>query len=64
MWDTPMCQVVAYSDSLGFTLGFTSCKEDATFCETIVKPSVKPSESEFATKTTTFWPDGGTYFVS
>ena len=59
MWDTPMYQVVAYSDSLGFTLRFISCrfiscKEDATFCETVVEPSVKPSESEYATKSDYF----------
>ena len=36
---------VAYSDSLGFTLGFTSCMGGVTFCET----SVNPCESEYTT---------------
>ena len=50
MCDTSVSQVVAYSDSTGFTLGFTSCMEDTTFCETIVKPS----KSEYATKSDYF----------
>ena len=40
---------VAYSDSLGFTLGFTMVSQKVASFIQFVNPSVKPSESEYAT---------------
>ena len=40
---------VAYSDSLGFTLGFTVVSQKVASSIQLVNPSVKPSESEYAT---------------